>query len=79
MTSIDPSPTKPAHKEYLTRKEAAELIGVKASLLAAYEMRDRGPPIVKLTQRTIRYPRAELLAWMSDRVQLSPNQCNARI
>lgn len=50
-------------KQYLTRTEAAEMLGLKTQTLANWSWRGEGPPVVHLSQRCVRYHRATLLEW----------------
>ena len=51
----------------LTRKEAAEYLGVKVQTLAAWAVTGRyGLPVVKVG-RSVRYRRSDLEAWLSAR------------
>ena len=50
----------------LTRREAAELLGIPENLLVDTARRKRGgPPFYKFTTRTILYDRGELLRWFA--------------
>jgi hypothetical protein len=50
----------------LTRKEAANLLGIPEGLLVDTARRKRGgPPFYKFTTRTILYDREELLKWFA--------------
>ena len=59
-------------KEYLTRKQAAELLGMlglptSIATLETWGTRSGGPPYTKWGRRCI-YPRNKLLAWAKDRI-----------
>ena len=51
-------------KKFLTRVEAAELLGLRPQSLANLTWLGAGPPYVRLSSRCIRYDRDELLAYM---------------
>lgn len=50
-------------KEFLTRAEAAELLGLKTQTLANWVWRGEGPPACFLNRRCVRYEKAALLEW----------------
>lgn len=50
-------------KQFLTRNEAAALLGLQTQTLANWAWRNEGPPVVALNKRCIRYERATLLEW----------------
>jgi len=50
-------------KEFLTRAEAAELLGLQTQTLANWLWRGEGPPVTALNKRCIRYHKATLLEW----------------
>ncbi|WMS42295.1 helix-turn-helix domain-containing protein [Acuticoccus sp. MNP-M23] len=54
-----------APAEYLTTADVARIIGKTARSLEAMRERGEGPPFVRPTARTIRYPRAGVVAWMN--------------
>ena len=61
------APTEFEHDRFLTREQAAQLIGFTGHHLANLALRDAGPPFHKHgTGRRGRvvYSRAELLAWV---------------
>ena len=52
---------KPANgHRLLTPAETAEILGVSPRTLDGWRRRGCGPPFVRLTQRTLRYRRADL-------------------
>ena len=57
-------------EEFLTPKEAAQLLRVSLSWLAKARMRGDGPPYVKVG-RAIRYSESALLLWMRAHQRLS--------
>jgi hypothetical protein len=60
-----PIPTDPDAALYPA--EAAFIIGLTVRALEAWRAQDRGPPYFKIGQRTIRYQRCALLAWIERR------------
>jgi excisionase family DNA binding protein len=63
--------------ENLTRAEAAEVLGVSARWLEKAAVTGGGPPFVRLSRRTVRYPRAELERWMAARLVENTGQADA--
>jgi predicted DNA-binding transcriptional regulator AlpA len=53
--------------DYLASKEAANYIGVSIKSLEKWRLLREGPPYVKLT-RAVRYRRADLDAFMAERL-----------
>jgi hypothetical protein len=60
-------------KEFLSRTEAAELLGVKVQTLANYVWRGEGPPVTHLSKRCVRYHRPTLLEWAREKT-VQPGQ-----
>jgi len=55
--------------EWLTRRQAAQVLNLSETLLRQMYAEDRGPPVCKLgTARSarVRYPRAALVQWAQD-------------
>lgn len=50
-------------KQFLKRKEAAELLGVSEQTMANWAWRGDGPPAIAINSRLIRYERDTLLDW----------------
>lgn len=50
-------------REFLKRKEAAELLGLTEQTLANWAWKGEGPPAIAINSRCIRYHRATLLEW----------------
>lgn len=48
----------------LKTREAAELLGVHPSTLEHWRSTGRGPRYIQMTQRSVRYDRADLFAWL---------------
>jgi excisionase family DNA binding protein len=48
---------------YLTRKEAAALLGLSTRTLSQWAWKGTGPPFRRI-QGNVRYPREELEAWI---------------
>lgn len=52
---------------YLKPEEVAPLLGVSKVTLSRWRRRGEGPPWRRLGPRLIRYPEAELVAWLGAR------------
>lgn len=50
-------------KEFLTRAEAADLLGLQVQTLGNWAWKGEGPAMVKLNKRLVRYHRESLLEW----------------
>jgi excisionase family DNA binding protein len=61
-----PAPAAAATAEYLTTREAAVVLGVSAKCLEAWRAKGAGPPFAHVG-RAVRYPTAELRAWVLSR------------
>ena len=48
---------------YLTRGEAANLLGLREQTLANWAWQGVGPPYIRINARCVRYPRDEILTW----------------
>jgi excisionase family DNA binding protein len=56
--------------QLLTRKEAADYIGVKPGTLAVWACTHRQSiPFLKIGTKTVRYRREDLDAWLASRIQ----------
>jgi predicted DNA-binding transcriptional regulator AlpA len=64
-------------KEFLSRSEAAELLGLRKQTLANYLWRGNGPPVTKLSPRCVRYNRTALLKW-AESITVDPGQQAAK-
>ena len=53
--------------QLLTEKEAAELICYSQRALQNWRVRGGGPPYVKVSARSIRYQRRDVLEWIEAR------------
>ena len=54
--------------ELLKAQEAADYLGVSASCLAQWRMLYKGPPVARISRRTIRYRKHDLDQWIESRV-----------
>ena len=61
----------PENNEFLSTKQVAELTGLEPATLHNWRWARKGPVFVKLG-RTVRYPKADLVAWIESHKQ-SPN------
>jgi excisionase family DNA binding protein len=55
-------------KEFLTRAEAAELLGLGTQTLSNWAWKGEGVPFVKLNKRCVRYHRDTILKWAEQRM-----------
>ena len=60
---MNPSTSTPT--ELLNERDAADLLGLRPPTLRAWRFQRRGPAFVRLG-RTVRYRRADLLAFLDD-------------
>ncbi len=58
----------------LTEKEAAAFIGYTPRALQSWRLKGGGPKFVKVSARSIRYRRRELLKWANERLVASTSQ-----
>lgn len=58
--------TEPIRK-LLTRRQAAERLGVSKATLDTWSCKRIGPPIIRLTPAILRYDEAELERWIASR------------
>ena len=54
--------------DYLTTRQCAELVGVHPRSIVRL-VRDEGLPVVRLGEKTLRYERAAVLAWLDARAK----------
>ena len=54
--------------ELLKAREAASYLGVSESCLAQWRMLCKGPPVARISRRTIRYRKHDLDQWIESRV-----------
>ncbi len=57
----------PTSGEYLTPRAAADLLAVSVASLARWRMQGTGPAYCLVSRRAVRYSRATISAWLSDR------------
>lgn len=50
---------------WLTRKEAADYLGLKPATLAAWAVQGRGPSFARISARCVRYAQQDLDTWMA--------------
>jgi len=62
MTDAHPDPD-----QLLTEKEAAELICYSQRALQNWRVRGGGPQYVKVSARSIRYQRRDVMSWIEER------------
>lgn len=69
---MPPTPPTPSPDDELwTSQQYAEFIGGKFTTQAAAQQRHRGdgPPYIRLGARSVRYRKADVLAWLRDRIE----------
>jgi hypothetical protein len=60
--------------ELYTQDQACEILGVSKSTLASWRCSGFGPPYMKASRRSIKYPVAELNEFMRSRIIRSTSQ-----
>jgi predicted DNA-binding transcriptional regulator AlpA len=68
---MTPGPVAQSHADpdaLLRPEEAARLLGYTTRALEAWRMQGRGPAFVRVSKRSVRYRRGDLLAWAASRV-----------
>lgn len=56
------------HVRLLNEKEAAEFLGYTARALQNWRFRGGGPRFVKVSSRSVRYRRCDLIEWAEERL-----------
>lgn len=56
---------KPVGSEFLTPRQVTELLGMSDSGLLLWRRKGFGPPFLRITRQTIRYPKTEFQAWLA--------------
>jgi predicted DNA-binding transcriptional regulator AlpA len=51
-------------RRYLSRIEAAQMLGLSVQTLANWSWYGEGPPVIRLSARCVRYDREELIRWV---------------
>jgi len=69
MTQIDTDPD-----QLLTEREAASLICYSQRALQNWRLRGGGPKYVKVSARSIRYQRRDVVEWIESRKRVSTAQ-----
>lgn len=57
---------------------AADFLGYSARALQNWRVRGGGPRFVKVSSRSIRYRRRDLIAWAEGRLRTNTSDCDAR-
>jgi len=71
-TQDHPASDDPDHLDCLINEvQAAKFLGYTVRALQNWRVRGGGPPFVKVSARSIRYRRRDLIAWAEERLQLS--------
>jgi hypothetical protein len=74
--------TPPDPNELLTSKVTAALIGIKLNTLEIWRGQAKGPPFIKLSnspQAGVRYRRADVVAWIEQRLYASTSHYTAAL
>lgn len=74
--------TPPDPNELLTSKVTAALIGIKLNTLEIWRGQAKGPPFIKLgtsPQAGVRYRRADVIAWIEQRLYASTSHYTAAL
>lgn len=58
--------------DYLTEREAANLLRIPFRALVALRGRGEGPPYAHVTKSEVRYKRADIVAWFEHRTVSPP-------
>ena len=67
------------HPDALLREEdAAVFLGFTPRALQEWRHRGSGPPFVRISSRAIRYRRADLIAWATERREGAPSNAPVR-
>ncbi|QBC46982.1 DNA-binding protein [Acinetobacter baumannii] len=62
------------HKDFLTTKEAATLLGFKTNTLEIWRTKGKGPQFIKVgngARSSVRYLRSTLLEWLESQTHVS--------
>ena len=70
---VPPQPPKKEQSELLKVKEAAHLLGMSERALRQRMIRGGCPPFVRLSERTLRFRRSDVLAWLNGAEKHDPN------
>jgi len=70
--SLDPD-------QLLRECEAAQILGFTSRALQNWRLRGGGPAFVKVAGRSVRYRRADLLAWVRARIRRSTSDTGAAV
>jgi excisionase family DNA binding protein len=73
-----PEPAIGAFADMLDRQPAADYLGLSVPTLDRKRVNGDGPPYVKIGSR-VRYRRADLDAWLSQRIVTSTSEAEARL
>lgn len=60
----------------ITEAQAAQLLGIAPRTLQVWRLMGSGPTCVRISQRTIRYHKEEVLKWLNSKVQNSVGGSN---
>jgi predicted DNA-binding transcriptional regulator AlpA len=78
METVSRTSLSPDDPDYLDRllneKEAAEFLGYSIRALQNWRLRGGGPRFVKVSSRSVRYRRRDLLAWIEEHLRSSTSE-----
>ena len=82
MLSQHQSDDLPRDPDYLDRlineSEAADFVGYSVRSLQGWRVKGGGPQFIKVSARSIRYRRRDLIAWSESRIVSSTTEYGAR-
>ncbi|EIZ85441.1 hypothetical protein WYO_1807 [Methylobacterium sp. GXF4] len=59
--------TETASKDYCTRAEVSQILGISATTLREMERKGEGPAVVRFSERKALYPNVELVKYLKSR------------
>lgn len=71
------APPDPDHLDrLLNERDAADFLGYSMRALQNWRVRGGGPVFVKVSSRSIRYRRRDLIAWTESKLAANTSQCS---
>lgn len=61
----------------IDEREAAEFLGYSVRALQNWRVRGGGPPYVRVSARSIRYRRRDMIAWAQERLERHTSEFNS--
>ncbi len=65
--------TPPSDDDLITPAEVSKMVSLSVELLKKLRQRKAGPRFYKLSHRSVRYRRADVLAWLAERASPTPD------